>query len=146
MLAHAGGTTVLHLESRAIPKFRFRAPNPARQLKIAEILSTVDEAIESQRSSRRRSKSRPPDARPLHLQAQLAYDSRVRAQIRATVNASGREVANSAILNRLYFAWPERHEQERIVGRLDVLEEIREKYVSTMGYFTPSDAKESDAS
>jgi len=45
MLAHAGGTTVLHLETRAVPKFRFMAPDPARQAKIAEILSTIDEVI-----------------------------------------------------------------------------------------------------
>jgi len=45
MLAHAGGTTVLHLESRAVPKFRFKIPDPERQSKIVEILTTVDEAI-----------------------------------------------------------------------------------------------------
>lgn len=59
---------------------------------------------------------------PSFLQAQLAYDSRVRAQIRATVNAGGREVANSAILNRLYFSWPAFPEQELIVARLEALE------------------------
>ena len=59
------------------------------------------------------------------LQAQLAYDSRVRAQIRATVNAGGREVANSSILNRLHFSWPEWAEQQRIVERLDALEAQR---------------------
>lgn len=59
---------------------------------------------------------------PAFLQAQLAYDSRVRAQIRATVNAGGREVANSAILNRLYFSWPAFPEQELIVARLEALE------------------------
>jgi type I restriction enzyme S subunit len=46
MLAHSGGTTVLHLETRAVPNFRFRAPSPIGQARIARILSTVDEAIE----------------------------------------------------------------------------------------------------
>ena len=59
------------------------------------------------------------------LQALLAYDSRVRAQIRATINTGGREIANSAILNRLFFSWPERDEQERIVERFGALEARR---------------------
>jgi type I restriction enzyme S subunit len=62
---------------------------------------------------------------PSFLQAQLAYDSRVRAQIRATLNVGGREVANSAILNRLYFSWPAFSEQELIVSRLEAIEEQR---------------------
>lgn len=62
---------------------------------------------------------------PAFLQAQLAYDSRVRTQIRASVNAGGREVANSRILNRLCFSWPSLAEQERIVLRLDAVEAQR---------------------
>ena len=62
---------------------------------------------------------------PMYLQAQLAYDQRVRRQIRATVNAGGRDVANSQILNRLDFAWPSRDEQERIIERLEGVEEQR---------------------
>ena len=46
MLAHAGGTTVLHLTTKAVRKFEYLAPPPSDQTKIAEILSTVDEAIE----------------------------------------------------------------------------------------------------
>ena len=51
-----------------------------------------------------------------YLQSQLAYDSRVRAQIRATVNSGGRDVANSQILNRLIFAWPQPSEQRIILN------------------------------
>ena len=46
MLAYAGGTTVLHLTTKAVRKFEYLAPPPSDQTKIAEILSTVDEAIE----------------------------------------------------------------------------------------------------
>jgi type I restriction enzyme S subunit len=46
MLAHAAGTTVLHLESKAVPKFPFTAPDLKTQQHIAKILSTIDEAIE----------------------------------------------------------------------------------------------------
>lgn len=62
---------------------------------------------------------------PSFLQAQLAYDPRVRTQIRSTVNAGGRKVANSAMLNRLNFSWPDISERERIVNRLDALEARR---------------------
>jgi len=69
---------------------------------------------------------------PEFLQAQLAYDSRVRRQIRATVNAGGRDVANSAILNRLSFAWPLKEEQERIVSRFAGLESSRQANVVSL--------------
>lgn len=46
MLAHSAGTTVLHLESRSIPKFRFRAPRVEVQARIADVLATLDEALE----------------------------------------------------------------------------------------------------
>lgn len=46
MWAHSAGSTVLHLESKALPKFAFKAPKPMQQRRIAEILSTLDEAIE----------------------------------------------------------------------------------------------------
>ena len=46
MWAHSAGSTVLHLESKSLPKFKFKAPRPIEQRRIAEILSTVDEAIE----------------------------------------------------------------------------------------------------
>jgi type I restriction enzyme S subunit len=60
-----------------------------------------------------------------YLQAQLAYDARVRAQIRATVNSSGREVANSQMLNRLLFVWPQPEEQARILNRVEALDAKR---------------------
>jgi type I restriction enzyme, S subunit len=40
---------------------------------------------------------------------------RTRTQIRQSVNAGGREVANTAIMNDLKFAWPPYDEQERII-------------------------------
>lgn len=55
--------------------------------------------------------------RPDYLQMQLAGDSRVKAQIRAQVNSGGRDVANSAVLSRLRFAWPDPDEQDRIINR-----------------------------
>lgn len=54
--------------------------------------------------------------RPDYLQMQLAGDWRVKAQIRASVNSGGRDVANSEVLNRLRFAVPELNEQDRIIG------------------------------
>jgi type I restriction enzyme S subunit len=69
---------------------------------------------------------------PEFLQAQLAYDARVRRQIRATVNAGGRDVANSAILNRLSFSWPLKEEQERIVSRFAGLESSRQANVVSL--------------
>lgn len=63
--------------------------------------------------------------RAAYLQYQLAFDLRVKAQIRATVNSGGREVANSQILNRLLFAWPQPKEQVEILERVWVLEENR---------------------
>lgn len=51
-----------------------------------------------------------------YLQMQLASDSRVKAQIRASVNSGGRDVANSEVLNRLQFAIPKPDEQDRIIA------------------------------
>ena len=59
--------------------------------------------------------------RPDLLQMQLASDSRVKAQIRASVNSGGRDVANSEVLNRLRFAIPTPDEQDRIIGRANQL-------------------------
>jgi type I restriction enzyme, S subunit len=55
------------------------------------------------------------------LQMQLAYDGRVRAQIRSLVNAGGRDVANSKILNRLVFARPDADEQKLITHQFRAL-------------------------
>lgn len=54
---------------------------------------------------------------PEYLQQQLAFDVRLKRQIRAKVNSGGRDVANSDILNRLLFAWPTFEEQQRIIER-----------------------------
>lgn len=54
--------------------------------------------------------------RPDYLQMQLASDSSVKSQIRASVNSGGRDVANSEVLNRLRFAIPEPDEQDRIIA------------------------------
>ncbi|MGQ3051872.1 MAG: hypothetical protein ACT6S0_08820 [Roseateles sp.] len=58
----------------------------------------------------------PNQVRPDYLQMQLAGDSRVKAQMRAQVNSGGRDVANSAVLSRLRFAWPDPNEQDRIIN------------------------------
>jgi type I restriction enzyme S subunit len=65
-----------------------------------------------------------------YLQSQLAYDSRVRAQIRAKVNSGGREVANSQILNRLLFGWPQIEEQVRILDAVGAMEGKRKAELS----------------
>lgn len=54
----------------------------------------------------------------------------MRAQLRATVNSSGREVANSQILNRLQFAWPQPEEQVRILDQVEALDEKRKAEVA----------------
>jgi type I restriction enzyme, S subunit len=54
---------------------------------------------------------------PQFLQYQLAYDVRLRSQIRCKVNSGGRDVANSEVLNSLRFVWPEPAEQHAIVDR-----------------------------
>lgn len=59
--------------------------------------------------------------RPDYLQMQLASDSRVKSQIRASVNSGGRDVANSEVLNRLRFAMPTPDEQDRIIARANRL-------------------------
>ena len=63
--------------------------------------------------------SKQVDAR--FLQAQLSYDSRIRQQILSSVNAGGRDVANTEILNRLQFLWPPLTEQARIMDCLEAL-------------------------
>lgn len=46
MWAHSAGSTVLHLEGKALPNFAFMAPEPIEQQRIAEILIKSDETIE----------------------------------------------------------------------------------------------------
>lgn len=52
---------------------------------------------------------------PEFLQLQLSYYFGLRNQIRQKVNSSGRDVANSEILNQLLFVWPSFEEQQHIV-------------------------------
>lgn len=56
------------------------------------------------------------------LQAQLSYESRIRQQILSSVNAGGRDVANTEILNSLQFLWPSLTEQTRIMDCLEALD------------------------
>jgi type I restriction enzyme S subunit len=55
-------------------------------------------------------------ARSDFLQMALAGDARVKAQIRAHVNSGGRDVANSKVLSKLRFVWPDLAEQDRIIA------------------------------
>ena len=57
------------------------------------------------------------------LQAQLSYESRIRQQILFFVNAAGRDVANTEILNRLQFLWPPPKEQARIMDRIEAFDD-----------------------
>lgn len=61
--------------------------------------------------------------RPDYLQMQLAGDSRLKAQIRASVNSGGRDVANSEVLGRLRFVCPDPHEQDRVISKMNQLME-----------------------
>ena len=54
-------------------------------------------------------------ADPNFLRLNIVKHPGVRAQIRQTVNASGREVANQQVLDALRFPWPSVDEQRRIV-------------------------------
>jgi type I restriction enzyme S subunit len=47
MWAHSAGSTVLHLEAKALPKLAFSSPPPSQQRRIATILTTLDEVIEA---------------------------------------------------------------------------------------------------
>ena len=57
------------------------------------------------------------------LQAQLSYDPRIRQQILSSVNAGGRDVANTEVLNSLQFLWPPLTEQARIMDCLEALDD-----------------------
>ena len=65
--------------------------------------------------------SKQVDAR--FLQAQLSYDPRIRQQILSSVNAGGRDVANTEILNGLQFLWPPLTEQTRVMDCLEALDD-----------------------
>ena len=49
---------------------------------------------------------------PNYVQTQIAHSPVIRSQIRAFVNAGGRDVANSNVMNALSFFWPPKPEQE----------------------------------
>ena len=53
---------------------------------------------------------------PLFAYLNLAHNEKTHEQIRRRVNAGGRDVANTAILNSMVFPWPTINEQERIVA------------------------------
>jgi type I restriction enzyme S subunit len=55
---------------------------------------------------------------PEYLQAALAFDWRVKKQVRSTVNSAGRDVASSAILMSLRFAVPTFDEQRQFNLRM----------------------------
>ena len=68
-------------------------------------------------------------ARPDFLQMLLSDDFRVKAQIRAKVTGGGREVANSAVMAQLRFAWPSLTEQDQIITMADgVLRQLRAEH------------------
>jgi type I restriction enzyme, S subunit len=56
---------------------------------------------------------------PNFLQYQLSYDFRLKNQIRCKVNSGGRDVANSEVLNSLFFVWPRIGEQLEITKRAE---------------------------
>jgi type I restriction enzyme, S subunit len=66
---------------------------------------------------------------PGYLQAQFAFDHRVKAQIRAKVNSGGRDVANGQILNQLQFAWPRHEEQHVALKRISALDANRRNVI-----------------
>jgi type I restriction enzyme, S subunit len=66
---------------------------------------------------------------PGYLQAQFAFDHRVKAQMRAKVNSGGRDVANGQILNQLQFAWPRHEEQHVALKRISALDANRRNVI-----------------
>jgi type I restriction enzyme S subunit len=58
---------------------------------------------------------------PAFAHMNLVAAASTREQIRRAVNAGGREVANTAILSSLRFAWPPFEEQQRIVEAADAV-------------------------
>lgn len=64
-----------------------------------------------------------------YLQAQFAFDHRVKAQIRVKVNSGGRDVANGQILNQLQFAWPRHEEQHVVLKRISALDAYRRNVI-----------------
>jgi type I restriction enzyme S subunit len=63
-------------------------------------------------------------ADPFYTYLCIAHSSKTRDQIRQLVNAGGRDVANSDVLNCLIFAWPLIDEQKRISIVAKQLDEV----------------------
>lgn len=59
---------------------------------------------------------------PKFVYLNIVYNENTKRQIRESVNSSGRDVANSAVMNSLLFAWAEIDEQERIIEMLEKIE------------------------
>lgn len=59
---------------------------------------------------------------PYFAHLNLVYNQKTRKQIRALVNAGGREVANTALLNSILFTWPDLDEQRRFYDVISALE------------------------
>ena len=57
----------------------------------------------------------PTSVEPSYVWLNLSRNPVVRQQVRQSVNAVGREVANGTILRSLRLAWPELSEQRKIV-------------------------------
>ncbi len=68
---------------------------------------------------------------PAFLQYQLSSDTRIKVQIRRKVNSGGREIANSGILNRLIFAWPQFEEQDSVVKIANTIDDSLQKEEKT---------------
>lgn len=71
----------------------------------------------------------PRSVIPDYVYFVLVFDERTRRQVRGYVNAGGRDVANTPILERIKFAWPPPREQERIVSNANAFEtRLRAEY------------------
>lgn len=64
----------------------------------------------------------PTTVLPEYAYFALVFDDRTRKQVRSLVNAGGRDVANTPILERLKFAWPPLEEQKSIVERANAVD------------------------
>jgi type I restriction enzyme S subunit len=65
---------------------------------------------------------------PSFLQLQLG-SATAKAQVRVAVNAGGRDVANSAIMNQLVFLWPGLGEQQEICARMRTANGLAKKHL-----------------
>ncbi len=61
---------------------------------------------------------------PELVQLSLAYDYRLKSQIKSKVNSGGRDVANSEVLNQLRFIFPSINEQQQIVDKFNVIRQL----------------------